>query len=150
MKIVIFSKILTKTIFCPNYEMILIKNVWNQICDRFLTIFVSTFSSFGQKQVLVKIFKKIGNKIQNAHSIWFPHRFSILRPKDTPKGPLDGPDPPVAVFEGQHVHVWVFFEIFFFPRHYYANSQVSMSALFEKVENGEVLSQSTAPPFCHH
>ena len=85
------------------------------------------------------------NKIQNAHSIWFPHRFSILRSKATPKGPVDGPDPPVAVFEGQHVHVWVFFEIFFFPRHYYANSQVSMSALFEKVENGEVLSQSTVP-----
>ena len=29
-------------------------------------------------------------EIKNVHSIWFPHRFSILGPNVTPKGPPDG------------------------------------------------------------
>ena len=33
--------------------------------------------------------KNFPHKIQNAHSMWFPHRFSILGPKVTPKGPPD-------------------------------------------------------------
>ena len=37
------------------------------------------------------------NKIQNAHSMWFPHRFSILRSKVTPKGPPDGYGLPLAM-----------------------------------------------------
>ena len=79
----------------------------------FLTFFVNSFSLFGQKQVLVKIFEKLAifskqslkndkknifsDKIQNAHSLWFPHRFSILSPNVTPKGPPDGHGPPLAV-----------------------------------------------------
>ena len=38
-----------------------------------------------------------------------------------------------------------FFEIFFFSRHFYAYSQGAVSVLFEKVENGEFLDQSTGP-----
>ena len=34
--------------------------------------------------------KNFPHKIQNAHSIWFPHRFSISGQKVTPKGPPDG------------------------------------------------------------
>ena len=76
----------------------------------FQAFFIHTFSLFGQKQVLVRIYKKLAifrkqslkndkqdffsNKIQNAHSIWFPHRFSILSPNVTPKGPPDGHGPP--------------------------------------------------------
>ena len=40
------------------------------------------------------------HKIQNSHSIWFPHRFSISWPKVTPKGPVDGIGHPLAVESG--------------------------------------------------
>ena len=39
--------------------------------------------------------------MQNAPSIWFPHRFSILVPNVTPTGLVDEPDPQGAQIRAQ-------------------------------------------------
>ena len=53
------------------------------------------------------------NKIQNAHSMWFPHRFSTLRSKFTPKGPPDGYGLPLAMKWDSFIATGLFGSIFF-------------------------------------
>ena len=48
-----------------------------------LVIFPTLFSKIGPKQGFLTI---LSHFLQNSHSIWFPHKFSILAPKVTPKG----------------------------------------------------------------
>ena len=67
LKIANFSKILTKTCFCPNYEMVLTETVKNLSQIWFGTFFINTISQFGQKKVLVKIFEKMA--IFSKHSL---------------------------------------------------------------------------------
>ena len=77
-------------------------------------------------------------------TIWFSHRFSILAPKVTPKGPPDGPDPSRLVFEAQPGVVSKFSKFSFSPG-IFMHPQLSVSVKVEKVkksENEEFLSQS--------
>ena len=100
----------------PNFAPIIASNIqkWFQIQLRivFLCIFCSFVLNTGaklgfcqnwpkmdifhytksQKSIITKVFQEI----ENAHNVWFSHRFSILDQKVTPKGLLDAYGQPLA------------------------------------------------------
>ena len=110
-----FLTILGKTYILSNQSNIFTKKVqksdWNWILNLFCKFFWLIWPNIPFSQNCPKMTKfhitkskkwvkfLFCHKIQNAHSIWFPHKFSILKLKVTPMGPLDAPDPHWPVFE---------------------------------------------------
>ena len=95
-----------KPLFASTINTYKQKITWKQFLIEFRTSFVYVCWLLGQKLVLVKIVQKwtfftkwsLKNhkepkffyRMKNAQDMWFSHRFSILGPKVTPKGPPDG------------------------------------------------------------